>query len=111
MTWSQRLWLVLLLALASGGTAVIVGGFDMRAHIGAVILLSLVAGALLVAVTEFVSTRTRPAAHSPMRVLAGMLAVLIPSAVVASVLLGTATPLITVVVFGGMAAPLMLRRP
>jgi hypothetical protein len=109
VTWAQRLWLVLLLTLASG-VATAVGGFDARGHLGALILTSLLGGALLVFLTEIVSTRARPAAHSPTRVLAGMLAVLVPASAVASVLLDTPTPFIIVAVFGGMAAPLMLRR-
>lgn len=110
MTWAQRLWLVLLLALASGGVVAILGGTDLSGHIGALILSSVVSGAVLVLVVEFVSTRTRPARRSPIRVLVGMLVVLIPASAVVSIVLGTPAPVIIVVVFGGMAAPIMVRR-
>jgi hypothetical protein len=39
-----------------------------------------------------------------------MLAVLLPIAIIASVLLRSVTPVLLVVVFGGMAFPIMWRR-
>jgi hypothetical protein len=39
-----------------------------------------------------------------------MLVVLIPASAVVSIVLGTPAPVIIVVVFGGMAAPIMVRR-
>lgn len=110
MNWAQRLWLALLCAVACGGTSLIWGGYDARAHIGLVILVSLLAGAVLVAVAERVPTVSQPARRRPVRTLLLMLAVLVPPAIAASILLGTATPLIIVVIFGGMALPIVWQR-